>query len=279
VYLIHSTNKNFRFKFYSFKKNSMKTLNAYIFSILTIISHWALAASEASYYRVWQGFIKQGLSNNNFQTQLPAFMKIGPALYGDALNGYFVAMPPYIKPHFLPDEFALLALKDEATYRTIRATPEGIAYGDAHWTIFDKEKSKSLPLEMNIPSSLVSKTAYDLMGTSNDWGSGFTTFFIGLKKHDQTPEQFLKSLSDHVKLVSDSFKSMGLKGYIIIADEQYEVAYMNWASAEAMNLAFSSSAGKAVADDESRVFNTIQWMTDSPFDGVSVAPNSFYKAK
>lgn len=257
----------------------MKSLNALLLGLLITISQVTFAAPNAGYYRVWQGFKLDTLSTAQFQNQLPDFMNATTSLYRDSLNQYLVALPPIHKPEFVPDEFALVALPDEETYRAIRATPEGKAYSEAHWQIFEKSKSKSLPLDTQIPNPLVAGRSYDLIGGSNDWGTGSTTFFLGLRKHGVSNEQFLKRLSEHVQLVAQSLQPLGLRGYIVIADDNYEAAYMNWVSTEAMNYAFTTPEGKAVASDAAAILDTLQWTPQVAFNGRSVAPDTFYKTK
>ena len=70
------------------------------------------------------------------------------------------------------------------------------------------------------------------------------TFFIGLRKVSVTPEEFLARLSRHVKLVAESFRGRGLKGYVAIAHEGYEAAYMLWESRAAMSAAWVPAAAR-----------------------------------
>ncbi len=257
----------------------MKTLRTLAFTFLLIFTQLALAASDAGYFRVWQGFKLPHLSNSAFNNSLPSFMNTTVSLYGEVLNQYLVAVPPSYKPDFIPDEFALIALTDETSYREIRATPEGQAYGESHWQLFDKSISKSLPLSVDIPDTLESNQSYNLISEPTDWTKGVTTFYLGLRKSNLPANLFLKYLSDHVQLATLFLKPMGLRGYIVIANDNYEAAYMNWESEEAMNQAFSSEDGKLLAADAASIMDTLQWSPNSYFNGFNVSSDMFYKTK
>lgn len=246
-----------------------------------LISVSALSAPQAHYYRVWQGFMKSDLSMtyDSFLSQLPGFMNKTLDLYQDHLNNYLVAVSPQHKPDFIPDEFALVALESEDSYKTIRATPEGKAYGDSHWEIFNKENSASVTYTSQIPAILESNKSYDLISKPVDWKSGYTVFFIGVRKESITVNDFLTKLSTHIRDVSQSLASQGLLGYIVIANENYEVAYMNWKSKSAMEQAFVTNSGQRVQAQAEEIMTTVQYSTSEKFNGKSVEAGHFYKTK
>ena len=110
-----------------------------------MVSLHVFADTPAAYYRVWQGFKKTDLTTDQFKSNLNQLMEDTVSLYhGKVLNQYLVAIPPKNKPSYIPNEFALVALHNEKDYREIRKTPEGIAYSDLHWEVFDKKTSGSL---------------------------------------------------------------------------------------------------------------------------------------
>ena len=257
----------------------MKNLSLKIFALILLAVQISQAAPEATYYRVFQGFKKPSLSSAQFLNILPDFMNATTSLYGDVLNEYHVAIPPQNKPSFIPDEFALVSLSSEAEYRAMRATPEGQNYSAAHWDVFDKDTSKSLPLEPGIPNVLVSQTAYNVIGEPNDWSSGATLFYVGTRKSHIRKTDFLEKLSQHILQVEMAFKPYGLKGYIVIADENYEVAYMNWTSYEDMEYALLAPEGKRILRTADSMMDTLQWNGESAFQGNSVMQNRFYRTK
>ena len=126
--------------------------------LLVLLSCTHMQAQEAQYFRVWQGFQKTTLSKSDFLLTLPTFMKATVDLYhqqNHALINYIVVIPPKNKPAFIPDELALVALTSKNDYQYIRQTVEGQKYSESHWTLFNKENSKS---SEPIISSLPAKT-------------------------------------------------------------------------------------------------------------------------
>jgi hypothetical protein len=236
--------------------------------------------AEADYYRVWQGFKKPELSQSKFLSELPQFMNDTVDLYrGRALNNYLVGLPPKDHPSFIPDEFALVALHSEVAYREIRKTPEGREYGRRHWDVFNKENSNSAPFKNyyeTSPKTLEHNVAYDLIGKPVDWSKGHTLFFIGTKKDGLSSQKFLTRLSTHVDMVTKTFKGKGFKGYIVIANEKYEVAYINWESKELADAAYATEEGKAVFTDAKEIMNILQFNEAKIYEGGSVEENKFY---
>ncbi len=240
-----------------------------LISMLILAFLASACASPASYYRVWQGFKKDQLSTSEFMNELPQFMHDTVELYRErALNQYLVAIPPKDKPHFIPDEFALVALYNEAIYKEIRQTPEGQKYSDRHWDVFNKEQSSSAKFHnfyQEGVTTLVSNHAYDMFGTPLDWRQGHTMFYLGLRKGQVTTTDFLKRLKNHMELAHSNFKDLGLRGYIVLANENYEVAYMNWESETKMTEALQSAFGKTVLEDGAQFLENKQYLKAEAF--------------
>jgi hypothetical protein len=226
--------------------------------LVSVLSIPAFSA-DATFFRVWQGTKKAEMSRTEFRDALPAFMAQADAVYGNTLNEYFVALTPAKKPAFVPDEFAMLSFADEQDYRRIRATPEGQAYGTAHGEIFDMTISKSASYEIGLPAALVSGNSYDLSPSRLDWSTGYTLFFIGTRKASVTPEQFLKDLHSHVALARTNLVPEGMRGYIVLANENFEAAYINWESKAAYDRAFARASGQAVGKDAGRFMDILMW--------------------
>jgi len=235
--------------------------------------------SQATYFRVWQGFKRPDLNAAGFDGKLPGFMKTTVDFYQErGINNYLVAVPPSGMPSFVPDEFALVAMQSEEAYTAARSTPEGQAYGAKHWELFDQQTSKSAPyvkFSDARPSTLVSNTSYDVIGEPIDWSAGYTAFYLGLRKSELSVADFLTGLSKHIQFVSSTLGPIGLKGYIIIANDNYEIAYMNWSSKEASAAAFASEKGKAVAADAGKILDMQMFQGAEKF-GSDTKPGSFY---
>jgi hypothetical protein len=250
-------------------------MKALIFALL-MLSQTVFAVEKAGYYRVWAGYKLADLSQDQFQAKLPDFMS-GISVYGDVLNQYIVAVPPENKPEGMPDEFALVALQDEASYRAVRETEAGMEYGESHWLLFDRETSKSAQLKTELPEVLVSGEAYDLSGGPINWRNGYTTFFIGLRKKEMSSDKFLARLKEHVSLTRATFRTP-IGGYIVLANKDYEVAYINWKSKQAMDDALASDDGQFLFKDASDLMDFLQWGEAQVYEG-SIAPGQAYKTK
>lgn len=247
--------------------------------LLLSVSQFAMAAETAAYYRVWQGFKKQDVSTTEFMQLLPSFMNQTTDLYQNVLSNYIVVIPPINKPSFIPDEFALVAINAEDNYRQIRQTPEGQNYSDAHWDVFDRNTSKSAAMKMfyseNV-NELESNTAYNILEQPVDWSKGITTVYIGIKKLNLDSTNYLQRLHRHIDAVAKAYKTMGLNGYIVIANDNYEVAYMNWISREAMQTAFTSKIGAELNLDANEIMDLLQFQEASPFNKYTVEADAVY---
>jgi hypothetical protein len=254
-------------------------------SVLTLLLVTLLGAQaqEASYFRAWQGFKNPNVSQSQFEASLPSFMKMTVDLYGGAqiLSQYIVVIPPAEKPSFIPDELALVALSTETDYRAIRQTPAGQAYGEAHWKLFNKENSKSADPITDLtakPQILKHHQSYDVIGTPIDWSKGYNIVFIGIRKANLSPTQFLRRLTRHVYLTKRALTPKGLKGFLVIANENYEVAYLNWESQKAHDLAFQTSGGKAVSEDSAQFMESLMYQVAAPYDVSTKTPLQLGKA-
>lgn len=245
---------------------------------LLTFSQAASAADQAGYMRLFRGFKRADFTHSMFVQRLPAFMQSTLDLYGRVQNNYLVAVTPAIKPSLIADEMALLTYESEAEYKRIRATPEGERYAESHWEIFDKARSASVVVDFAraVPLTIEANKGYNFAVDHNDWSRGPTTFFIGLRKPEVRKELFLSRLASHVKLSRDSLLAYGLKGYAVVATEDYEIAVMNWESQAQMDRAFDSLFGHALVRDANEFMETLQWSNAQRFDGRHVEQNSFY---
>ncbi len=241
----------------------------------------AAAIEQAGYFRIWQGFAKSNLTQGQFLNELPSFMKETVDLYRDqALNNYIVIIPPANKPAYVPDELALVALNSKENYESIRSTPAGQAYSNRHWVVFNKENSKStafVDYGLQKPTSLVHNTAYDMIGNKINWAAGYNAVFVGTKKSNLSSADFLQQLQKHIELAKAVMQPKGLRGYILIAHDQYEVAYLNWESQEAHDLAGQTEDGKSVFADAGRFMDILMYQEAIPFlAGTPVKPDQAY---
>ena len=130
-----------------------------------------------------------------------------------------------------------------------------------HWEIFDKDKSKSgsaVSLE-STGGTINTETPYDVLQKPTDWQCGYSTFFVGTKLDNVKSADFLPGLTKHVNLVRSTFEPVGLKGYIVVGNENMEIAFMNWSSKAAADRAMSSPAGKNVVNDAGKIMKPYQF--------------------
>lgn len=239
------------------------------------------AVETAGYFRIWQGFSKPTLTSEQFLNELPSFMRETVELYRErALNNYIVVIPPANKPAFIPDELALVALNSKENYDAIRSTPAGQAYSNRHWDVFNKDNSKSAAMinyKLQKPASLTHNTAYDMLGNEINWARGYNTVFIGIKKQGLSSAEFLQHLQKHIEQARSVMEPKGLLGYIVIANDQYEVAYLNWDSKDAHDLAAQSSGGEAVFADAQKIMDILMYQEACAFQaGRAVSAGQAY---
>ncbi|OQW51900.1 MAG: hypothetical protein A4S09_09540 [Proteobacteria bacterium SG_bin7] len=260
----------------------MKTLFIKVL-LLGFIYQTAPAQEVANYYRVWQGFQRSDISGAQFLGDLPGFMRDTIKMYeGRALSNYIVVIPPKDSPDFLPHEFALVALTSEESYRYIRSTSEGKRYADRHWDVFDKKLSKSAPFVVYDDTrvrKLESNVSYDMFGQPLNWSLGHTVVFVGIRKPEVSKQDFMARLQNHIELARNVMSSRGLHGYIVVANENYEVAYLNWNSKKSHDSSVASDAGKLVFGDAGKFMNPLMYQEPVIYSGGSVELNKVYQAK
>ena len=243
---------------------------------LVFMSSLSALAVEARYFRAWQGFKKASLSQVAFMSALPSFMNETVDLYRGhgILSSYIVIIPPANKPSFVPDEFALVALESREGYQAVRATLAGQNYSARHWDVFNRDNSASAEMmdySSIRPVTLENNKAYDVMGTPIDWSHGHTTVFIGTRKTNVDRESFLRALSGHLAITKNAFGNKGLNGYIAVANQDYEIAFMNWDSRQAMELAGQTVAGQVAFADAARLMDMLMFESAQPFFNIKQA--------
>lgn len=231
-----------------------------------------LESSEATFCRFWRGFRKEGTSPEEFRKRLanefmPATVRT-PGRFG--LCAYLVVVPPMDHPACVPDEIALVMYASEAGYRKMNADPEGKKYQESHWGVFQRGTSGSLvPHALpGVVSEFPQKgLAFDLMEKSADWQAGYTLFTLEFRRPELEPADFPGKLARHLGAARAAFSSRGLQGCLVLMTEAYVMSFMNWESRAAMDTAFASSDGKAVARNAVKILIPYMRIPARPFDG------------
>lgn len=229
-------------------------------------------SSEMPFCRFWRGFRKEGASSEEFRKRLanefmPATVQT-PGKFG--LCAYLVVVPPADHPAHIPDEIALVMYASEAGYRKMNADPEGKRYQESHWDVFQRGTSGSLVPQAfpGIVSELPQKgLAFDLIGKSADWQAGYTLFTLEFRRPELGPVDFPGKLARHLGSVRAAFSSRGLQGCLVLMTDAYVMSFMNWESRAAMDAAFASSDGKAVARNAVKILEPYMRIPARPFDG------------
>lgn len=241
----------------------MKTLKLFILwaSLGFIGTALQPSAHADTYYRFFRGFRRADVSQEEFLKRLgDVFIPAAPATH--AKNGLVAYLPAVMSGDVakqVADEIAIVAYESEQVYAQAKATPEGKAYADLHWTLFDQAKSKpagSIPWKPG--DKIAVDQAYDVLGSAPDWQTGHTTFWIGLRKKGSAQE-FLNFLAQHVADIKTSLKPRGLRGYVFMATGDYEIAYQNWTSKANMEAAYADTSVKKTTAEAG------EWMSPGHF--------------
>ncbi|MBI2068351.1 MAG: type 1 glutamine amidotransferase domain-containing protein [Deltaproteobacteria bacterium] len=122
----------------------------------------------------------------------------------------------------------------------------------------------ALPQKKGMPKGGIEpNVVYDISAEALDWKNGYSTVFVGSRLKGSSPSEFLPHLTKHVGEVKQAFEPQGLRGYIVLATSDYEIAYLNWTSKEAADKAFASPDGKkVVADAQSFMESVLYKQTD-----------------
>ncbi len=186
---------------------------------LRILSALVLSLSfhaEASFNRFWIGYKLDTVTTPDFLNGLN--QKLLPNLITLAAGKGLSSYSPYVSQmngKDLPDEIALITYESEETYKKIRATAPGIAYGDLHWELFRKDISKST-VPVQFEENLEVDKAYELDATFEGWKNGTTYLTIYQNSGD------LKALA---KSFADLKKDKSVKNSIVLVTTKYIYEY------------------------------------------------------
>jgi hypothetical protein len=134
--------------------------------------------AEASFNRFWIGHKLDTISTEQFLDGLNK--RLLPDLIKLAAGKGLVSYSPYVSTmntKDLPAEIALITYESEDIYKKVRGTPEGDAYSNLHWELFNKEISKST-VPVQFQNELVEGNAYELNAKFEGWKKGETYLTI-----------------------------------------------------------------------------------------------------
>ena len=259
-------------------KQFKKVITLAIFSLVTISCGAAIEQpnyeykanqSGVPYYRFWQGWKRTDLTSEQFLNRLRSFMPLTPQTHAkNGLVGYTVGIPPRNSAPWIADEFALVTYQSEAVYQRAKATPEGQKYAAAHWELFQRGPSKSAVPQRVDPRKRIRVQlgqAYDVLSMPVNWRQGYTTFYFGVRRKGLSNNDFAQGMSQHVELVKRGFYPQGMRGYVILVTDRYEIAYQNWASEAHFRKAMQSNAAKYIQKQGQPYLKTFMFRPAGPY--------------
>lgn len=254
-----------------------------------LLSASIACAWDAPNYRVFRGYRRADVPAADFVRKLGlTFIPAAPQTHQkNGLIAYVPAVLPTTAPAGTPDEIAIVVYESAEVYAVARATPEGKAYSDLHWTLFEEPTPKGRTrshsavlfdreLEVDEPVDVIKKYV--------DWQKGHTTVFVGARAEGIPADRFAAEVSQHVAMARDAFQGKGLDGYVAVVHSEeahgamQEIAWMHWTSKEAMEAAFATPEGQRVARDSARLFKVEMWSEAPAFSG-SIAPGQSVNVK
>ncbi|MGZ3687287.1 MAG: hypothetical protein ACXWP5_14270 [Bdellovibrionota bacterium] len=202
-------------------------------TVLIFTSTWAWAAESTPYYRFWQGFKRSDLTQEAFSTGLDKnfiskTVEVGGG--GKGLIAYLPALTPESKPEGVPDEIALVIYQSEDAYKALRATPEGAAYADSHWSYFDRAKSASR-VPVLFAGAVDASSAYLLTGRDVNWQQGDSLLSVYLRRSSASPKDYLDALKRILDQAAFDARASGdIREAAVFVSADYVLVYQNGGS-------------------------------------------------
>ncbi len=98
---------------------------------------------------------------------------------------------------------------------------------------------------------------YQVTPFPKDWRSGVTNLYIGARLPSVSREQFQKVLGNHLVNAKRVFGPAGMRGYLVLSDGDYEIAFMNWASEEALAKAGQAPGRETVLSEAAGILEPL----------------------
>ena len=239
---------------------------------ITFLLATSTMAKSATHYHLWHGLKKPDFPINYYLREFSHFIQdIMQHFQTDEHKQFMISIPPANAPDFIPNHFVMITSGN-------KDVSERIHFINNNWNSFNRNELKPLIFKNyfqdNI-STLQNNHVYDLFGTNLDWSKGHTMFFIGVRNSDLDQVTYLKKLKLHIELVTKSLKKHGLQGFIIIANTNYTVAYLNWKSTMSMGLAYNTPEGKSVLESSKSIHTTLMYEAAKADSAGNLRSNSF----
>jgi hypothetical protein len=211
-------------------KPSQQTLSTFLILGSLIAS---FDSQAASYKRFWRGYSRPDLSSQQFVADvnnkiIPATRELFSKPSGlESYQPVISNMQASSHSPLVAAEFALLQYEAEDTYKKFRETPEGVAYGNLHWEMFDRTTSKSAVVEA-YSGAVAATHAYDLLGQDIDWKTAHTYFTIYTRDSDTSEVEFLKVVENYLDETRSQASDYGLQALIVLVMNDHIAVYEAW---------------------------------------------------
>lgn len=231
----------------------------------------APALAEAPFYRVFRGFKLASIPADGFPADFSEKFvpETARVMAKHSLISYVPALAPRDKPDILPDEVAIVVYGSGEAYAAGRADPERKAYGALHWDYFETPWEGRTKSHTAVPlaRALESEVPVDVLGTWPDWQTGTTFVFMGTRTPEMPRERFLAELTEHVVEARETLVPLGLDGYVLVANEESEIAWMHWPDSETAAAAFATPAATRLVKKAADLLDTVMWSEARVFEG------------
>lgn len=216
----------------------------------------AQTAEAAPFYRVWRGVGRSDLSRAQVDEAVrsrlaPMTTEVGA---GRGLVGYIPGIPRQAAG--AADEVALVVYESESAYRSIRTTPQGRAYGDLHWDIFDRQKSGSLVPEDYREEAKLGK-AYDLWRRTPDWRAGAVRVTVAQRIEGISDARYIRGIEQFLDKVVSYRPTDGFEALVIGVDAHQFVLFELFTDRDALYDITQSSRYE-------RAYRNLERVTNSP---------------
>ena len=121
------------------------------------------------------------------------------------------------------------------------------------------QSSRRRPLKSLSDNRLPSGVVIDVLRQGCTWDTGLVLVSFKRRKSEFPVQPFTKRIYKSAKGQLAAFKNKGLKGYVVLATKDYELAYLNWQNRVSFNRAMASKKGKALMKSNEAVMDTVLW--------------------
>ncbi len=121
------------------------------------------------------------------------------------------------------------------------------------------QKAIRRPFKSTKGAGLPVNVVLDASPKRTTWDTGHVVVHLGRRKKNVKRRIFLPLLKKHIKHGLRLLKGKGLRGYMVLATKDYELAYLQWRSEAHMTRVLSSKKGKAMVAEAASFMDSALW--------------------